>query len=232
MARCAATPSTWESVNEVHGFDQRGGAGRQRERGQQIPSLLADDVVHQPFRGQRQHQTGRPVDEHQHQSDTQAAAVRPDETPGFLPRAGRDALLRRAGRARDLVVTRLQSPAPLGASHPRDSQRRPPPCQIMLRFPEWCALVGWRDNGEWEGCLCAGTFVPPCSPPVFRCAPHRRRPDKPRASRRRKRRSCRRIASSTRRWPTAAVSDSPPSLRKRRPSTEGRPRKRADGTRS
>ena len=61
MERCAATPSTCDSAKPVDGLDQRGGAGRQRQRPEQVGAVLADHLVDQDLRGRRQHEAARAV---------------------------------------------------------------------------------------------------------------------------------------------------------------------------
>ena len=72
------------------------GAGRERERQQQIGAVLADHFVDQPLGRRRQHQSGEAADEHQHEAEAEAPAVRPDELARFAPRGcGADLLFLR-----------------------------------------------------------------------------------------------------------------------------------------
>ena len=85
IARCAATPSTCDSANAVDGVDERGGAGRKRQRHEQVGAALADDIVDEEFGRRGQNEPGKPVDEHQDEAEGQPAAMRPDELPGLGP---------------------------------------------------------------------------------------------------------------------------------------------------
>jgi hypothetical protein len=78
-----------------HRLDDGGGPGHQRNRQQQIAAIAADHLVDEPLRRGRQHQARGPADEHEHEADDEAAAVRPHQLARFPPRGrARDALLR------------------------------------------------------------------------------------------------------------------------------------------
>jgi hypothetical protein len=83
IARCAATPRTCDSENAVAASTRWRRRG-QRQRHQQV-APLADHVVDQEFRGGRKHETGKPVDQHQHQTKAEPATMGPHQFPGFGP---------------------------------------------------------------------------------------------------------------------------------------------------
>ena len=54
----------------------------------ELEALLADDFVDQILGGDRQRQAGDPADEHQEQTEEQAATACPDQRPRFSPGRG------------------------------------------------------------------------------------------------------------------------------------------------
>ena len=65
-------------------LDQRRQPHGERQLGQEVPILSADDVVHQVFGAGGQDESGQAVDDHQTQAKSQSLAMSPDERPGFL----------------------------------------------------------------------------------------------------------------------------------------------------
>jgi hypothetical protein len=76
-----------------HSLNEGRGTGSKRERQQQLRASLSDDIVNQVLGGGRQDEAGQTIDEHQRQPQRQAAAPRPDQRFGLLPRGGGQLLL-------------------------------------------------------------------------------------------------------------------------------------------
>jgi hypothetical protein len=77
-----------------HRFDRGRRGDRSGEHRQQLPLLLADDVVHQPLRAAGQHEPGKATDQHQHQSEYQPGAMAPQQRARFQPGAARQQRVR------------------------------------------------------------------------------------------------------------------------------------------
>ena len=72
MARCAATPRICELANDVTASTMVAAADGHRQLRQQVPVLLADDVVHQVLGRRRQDEAGQAVDDHHRQAERRA----------------------------------------------------------------------------------------------------------------------------------------------------------------
>src|SRR5215212_7769865 len=72
MARCAATPKTCESVNEVMACTT-------------LAAPLDDDLVNQVLRAGRQDEPDQTIHEHQHHPQGEARAVSPNQLPRVAP---------------------------------------------------------------------------------------------------------------------------------------------------
>jgi hypothetical protein len=73
-----------KQLRQAEGSDalyQRGPHHGQNQRPQQVVMTLADDIVHQIFRGGRQHQPRHTIDGHQHHAESQQAPSRPHQCP-------------------------------------------------------------------------------------------------------------------------------------------------------
>jgi hypothetical protein len=80
-----------EDLRECEGGDRlynRRGASGERNRQQELGSVLAEDLVDQPFGACRQHQSGETTDQHQDQPERQSAAMHPQQLARFAPRLG------------------------------------------------------------------------------------------------------------------------------------------------
>ena len=113
-----------------HRLDEGRGAGGERQRHQQVRAPLADHVVDQVLRRRRQHQPGEPVDQHQREPETQAAAARPDEPLRLLPGGGRQ-LLSSSGRPASRP-RRRRAMAPCRARLPISGAEAPMPIAIVF----------------------------------------------------------------------------------------------------
>ena len=71
-----------------HRLHERGGAGRQRDRHEQIGAVLPDHFVDELLGRRRQHQAGQAADEHKDQADRQPAPVRPEQLARLAPGVG------------------------------------------------------------------------------------------------------------------------------------------------
>ena len=112
-------------------LDERRGAGRHRERHEQVRPPLADDVVDEELRGGGQDEAGEPVDEHQRQPERQAALAR---------RRPATALRARRRRAELLLLRRFRRAArEASARRPRArsdlAMPRPPRSMVMRAAP-------------------------------------------------------------------------------------------------
>ena len=88
IARCAAMLTTCDSANDVPALDDRRDDGERGERHQQAGRVLADDVVDEELRREREHESGDAVDHHQAEADRERHAVLGDQLPRLFPRAG------------------------------------------------------------------------------------------------------------------------------------------------
>ncbi len=88
IARCAATPSTCDSRNDVIAWTIVAAPAATASGTSSSARCFADHVVDQILRRGRQNQPGHAVDQHQHEPERQPSAARGDQRARFLPGVG------------------------------------------------------------------------------------------------------------------------------------------------
>ena len=122
IARCAATPRTCDSANDVTAWTMVASTGGEGERHQHVRPALADDVVDQELGRGGKHETHQAVDQHERQAERQPALAREDQGARLAPgRLSRNLLLRSLGRLGDASGSRLAPARCLGPRHPQPS---------------------------------------------------------------------------------------------------------------